>query len=159
MTQIGSEYIERYPEWRESLPGKGLAWLTEMRADAFEHFAERGFPTRRTEAWKYTNLAPLAKGVFAPKASVAGKGLAAAPAHGPNEMTAHLIVFVNGRLEADGSALNALPKGVRLITLGRGVRKGAGPDRNPPGGERQAGRARPFRNEHRAHDGRCRFDA
>ena len=45
MTQIGSEYIERYPEWRESLPGKDLAWLTEMRADAFEHFAERGFPT------------------------------------------------------------------------------------------------------------------
>ncbi len=123
MTQIGSEYIERYPEWRESLPGKDLAWLTEMRADAFEHFAERGFPTRRTEAWKYTNLAPLAKGVFAPKASVAGKGLAAAPTHAPNEMTAHRIVFVNGRLEADGSALNALPKGVRLITLGEALEK------------------------------------
>jgi len=123
MTQIGSAYIEHYPEWRKSLPGNDLAWLTEIRSDAIARFAERGFPTRRTEAWKYTNLAPLAKDVFAPKTSVAGKSLAAALADATNETTAHRIVFVNGRLAADGSARNALPKGVRLMSLGEALEK------------------------------------
>jgi len=123
MTQIGNEYIEHYPKWREDLPGKDLAWLAEIRAEAFERFTECGLPTRKTEAWKYTNLAPLTKDIFAPKVSAAVRNLTVVPAHAPNETAAHRIIFVNGRLEADDSAINALPKGVRLITLGEALEK------------------------------------
>jgi len=39
------------------LPGAGLAWLDERRANALDAFAATGVPTRRVEAWKYTDLA------------------------------------------------------------------------------------------------------
>ena len=39
------------------LPGAGLAWLDGRRVAAIEAFASGGMPTRRMEAWKYTDLA------------------------------------------------------------------------------------------------------
>jgi Fe-S cluster assembly protein SufD len=39
------------------LPGVGLAWLDKRRANALDAFAVTGVPTRRVEAWKYTDLA------------------------------------------------------------------------------------------------------
>lgn len=39
------------------LPGAGLGWLGARRAASFEAFAASGMPTRRMEAWKYTDLA------------------------------------------------------------------------------------------------------
>jgi len=40
-----------------SLPGAGLAWLDARRRAAMDAFAATGLPTRRVEAWKYTDLA------------------------------------------------------------------------------------------------------
>ena len=37
-----------------SLPGEELTWLSSQRHDALEQFVAHGFPTRKTEAWKYT---------------------------------------------------------------------------------------------------------
>ncbi|HYC14909.1 MAG TPA: hypothetical protein VEC75_11705, partial [Stellaceae bacterium] len=42
------------------------AWLSERRRDAAARFAELGFPTRRQELWRFTNLAPLLQGAFPP---------------------------------------------------------------------------------------------
>src|SRR5258706_10443149 len=39
------------------LPGAGLAWLDARRRTAIDAFAATGIPTRRVEAWKYTDLA------------------------------------------------------------------------------------------------------
>jgi len=40
-----------------ALPGAGLAWLDARRRSAMDAFAKTGVPTRRVEAWKYTDLA------------------------------------------------------------------------------------------------------
>jgi Fe-S cluster assembly protein SufD len=40
-----------------SLPGVGLAWLDAKRHAAMDAFAKTGVPTRRVEAWKYTDFA------------------------------------------------------------------------------------------------------
>jgi len=111
---LGREYMERYPEWREALPGNELPWLAERRADAFRRFAERGFPTRKVEAWKYTNLNPLTKKLFAPGAALAATP-GALPADALDEKSVHRLLFINGRA-APGATL-ALPDGVRLMPL------------------------------------------
>ncbi len=36
-------------------------WLVALRAEAIARFAELGFPSTRLEAWRYTNVAPVAK--------------------------------------------------------------------------------------------------
>lgn len=45
--------------------GEGPEWLQTRREDAWRAFLEAGLPTRRLEAWKSTNLAPLAALEFA----------------------------------------------------------------------------------------------
>jgi Fe-S cluster assembly protein SufD len=42
------------------------AWLWPLRRRAIAHVADVGFPTTRDEAWRYTNLAPLAAASFPP---------------------------------------------------------------------------------------------
>ena len=46
------------------LPGGRLPWLAALRDGAAEAFRAQGFPTRRVEAWKYTDLAPVTHARF-----------------------------------------------------------------------------------------------
>jgi Fe-S cluster assembly protein SufD len=47
-------------QFRELIASEADARLRVIRGEAFAHFEENGFPTPRTEDWKYTNVAPLA---------------------------------------------------------------------------------------------------
>ena len=40
-------------------------WLAALRRDGFARFAARGFPGPREEAWRHTNVAPIARTSFA----------------------------------------------------------------------------------------------
>ncbi|MEP6787502.1 MAG: Fe-S cluster assembly protein SufD [Acidobacteriota bacterium] len=37
------------------------SWMKSLREKAFSYFTENGFPTVKSEDWKYTNIAPIAK--------------------------------------------------------------------------------------------------
>jgi Fe-S cluster assembly protein SufD len=75
-------------------------WIAALRGQALDHFATSGLPGRRREEWSYTNVEPIARGLFEP----------AAPDHaalGRDEIervafpvfACSLFVFVNGRFE------------------------------------------------------------
>jgi Fe-S cluster assembly protein SufD len=96
-------FLARYQGLKDHLPGARLPWLAALRADAAAHVAARGFPTRRVEAWKYTDLSPVAQAGFAePLTAVAGALTL------PKPRAAARAVFVDGRFRADLSALNGL---------------------------------------------------
>ena len=99
------------------LPGAGLPWLDALRAEARSRSAD-GLPGTRMEAWKYTNLAPLAALDFAPPAAAEAAPAPADP--GPGAFAAvdgPCAVFLNGRLSARHSRLDALPAGLRVVGL------------------------------------------
>src|SRR5882724_7555365 len=113
-----SPYIRQFAEAKPSLPGSGFAWLEALRDEAISRFGKNGFPTPKVEAWKFTNLGPLARTVFPSVAMQPRPALANA------ELTAfrltpdcHLIVFVNGSFRADLSTLDHLPDGTRVVGL------------------------------------------
>jgi Fe-S cluster assembly protein SufD len=97
------------------LDGTTPAWLTERRRHAFERFQNVGFPTTREEAWKYTDVAPIARTSFQPGAAT---GLALPDLErllvpgldGPR------LVFVNGHYDARLSRTSG-PPGVRVGRL------------------------------------------
>lgn len=60
-----STAIDSLMRLRQRFAGEGPAWLQRQREDARLAFGEAGLPTRRLEAWKSTNLAPLAALEFA----------------------------------------------------------------------------------------------
>ncbi|GGF36963.1 Fe-S cluster assembly protein SufD [Aliidongia dinghuensis] len=90
------------------------AWLGTKRAEARQRFAEAGFPTKRHEAWRFTELKGLTGTSFAPapakpgNATVVGERLCRLLSH------ANRLVFVNGRFDPDHSHICSLPPGVFL---------------------------------------------
>ncbi len=111
-------WLARFEAARRALPGAGRPWAEALRSRGMDGFAARGFPSRKVEAWKYTDLKKLAKVSFEP-APVAVDGLSDAlrgelAALDPASISA---VFVNGHFRPDLSSLSSLPEGARLTSL------------------------------------------
>ena len=94
----GEKWTPHFDSFRTGAEaGDGAGWLGVLRRDAFECFRDLGFPTRRLEEWKYTNVDRIAASDFA---------LARADAPAPEAETVEelsvplfacsLFVFVNG---------------------------------------------------------------
>ncbi len=92
--------------------------LTALRAAGAEAFARLGFPTTRSEDWKYTNVSAIATTPFAAAIEREVDTLDAAALE-PYTFggTWPLVVFLNGRYAPALSQLGALPEGVRVMTL------------------------------------------
>ena len=56
-------------QFKKFLEGESNAAIKRLRQDAFARFVELGFPVVKTEDWKYTNVAPIAKGEWATPAT------------------------------------------------------------------------------------------
>ena len=98
MTQTLTEY-DRYAEQYAGIADTGPVWLRDLRKKGFDNFARLGFPTARrgNEAWKYTNVAPVARSEFSVPAlaeTPAGDTLRGAL---PWSEDWNTLVFVNGR--------------------------------------------------------------
>ncbi|MHA1107725.1 MAG: Fe-S cluster assembly protein SufD [Alphaproteobacteria bacterium] len=113
---ITAPYVSRFGEIAATLPGGAQPWLAELRADAIHSFAETGFPTIRTEAWKYTDLRRMLRTEFTAAAQT--------PAPQADALERwrlickhHRLVFVDGQFSPALSDLSALPPGVRLVSL------------------------------------------
>ena len=59
-------YLTQFNQLEKRAGGGPDAWLLPIRKAAMARFAELGFPTTRDEEWRYTNVAPIARGTFEP---------------------------------------------------------------------------------------------
>jgi Fe-S cluster assembly protein SufD len=102
----------------EALAADGApAWVQSLRADAFDRFAARGFPGPREEAWRHTNVAPIAKAAFArpePGRTVPAERLSRLDFGGA--FTGWELVFVDGRFSPGLSSASTYD-GVRILSL------------------------------------------
>jgi Fe-S cluster assembly protein SufD len=117
-----SQFVERfagqYGAAKVHLPGAGLGWLADLRESALADFVAKGLPTPKTEAWKYTNLNPLAKLPFvAAPAAKNGVVVAKLPRLLSAKSESLRFVVVNGRPRPDLSELGKLPSGVTIASL------------------------------------------
>ncbi|HXP77437.1 MAG TPA: Fe-S cluster assembly protein SufD [Stellaceae bacterium] len=118
-------------------------WLLDRRAAALKQFAALGFPTRRQEPWRFTNLAPLAGAVFppVPRPEPATHRLLLEPYLVGG--AAHRIVLIDGYVVPELSPIGRLPKGVWLGSTARALAER--PDLAEAGfDERDASSAQPF---------------
>ncbi len=107
MTQALTEY-DRYAEQYASIAGSGPEWLRGLRKKGFDNFSRLGFPTARrgNEAWKYTNVAPVARAEFSAPV------LAGTPSIGTLRETLpwvedwNTLVFLNGRFSSELSTIH-----------------------------------------------------
>lgn len=98
-----------------ALPGHDLPWLVSARQSAFERFTAHGFPARREEEWKYTDMSAIGK--RASLAPAPRDPATDAAARILSQGSGHLMVFVDGHYSGELSAVGKLPAGVRLASL------------------------------------------
>ena len=78
-------------------------WLAGRREAALSRFGELGFPTRRQEAWRFTNLRLLQGTTFAPANGITAVAPAVLDALRLADAS-HRLVFVNGRFSQELSS-------------------------------------------------------
>jgi Fe-S cluster assembly protein SufD len=98
---------EQIGNWVEQFTGQPASPFQSLRETAFKRFAELGFPTTHDEEWRFTNVAPIARGRFA-----------AATPQAPGDIdqlapwtAGNRLVFMNGQLT---ETVVDLPKGVQI---------------------------------------------
>lgn len=60
---VETQFTEKFRKFLAAEPDPAMR---KWREEAFAHFEKIGFPTPKDEDWKYTNVAPLAKGQWVP---------------------------------------------------------------------------------------------
>lgn len=112
---LGS-YLEAFGQVQQR-GSRHPAWLRSLREDAFGRFCDMGFPTLKDEAWRFTNVAPIARENFAlPNAGAADLTIEDLRPFLLSEIACRLT-FVNGRFAPSLSDCDSLPSGVEAGSL------------------------------------------
>ena len=117
MTQTLDTYT-RYADQYASLPSAGPAWLNTLRQKGYDNFARLGFPTARkgNEAWKYTNVAPVARTEFSLPSQSSAPGIDEIRSAAPWVDDWNTLVFVNGQFDNGLSHVHE-PDGVTVSSF------------------------------------------
>lgn len=113
--QAVKHYVETFEQRQDALAGDAFA---RQRETGIRLLQEQGFPTRRQENWKYTDVRPILKQAYAP----AAKETASVTAADIEQMrfrslNCHELVFVNGVYAAGLSSIGDLPEGTIVRDL------------------------------------------
>lgn len=113
--EILAAYDSAFGAAASGLPGSGAGWATRLRAGAMQDFRGAGFPTRRDEAWRYTDLGALQKRPYL--AAGAAPGISAEDLPPCLSPEGGRIVLVNGRFSAPLSRLGPIESSVTFMSL------------------------------------------
>lgn len=122
-TQAIQNYEASFEGLEKSEAIAAPAWLRTLRQQGFNRFAEAGFPTIRTEDWRFTNISAISNTPF--RLTTNGH-------HAPSlaEIASHRVpraaselVFVDGRFSPQLSSIGDLPKGVYAGNLAAEIAK------------------------------------
>lgn len=111
---------ENYQKAYLTLLEQSADWLKAMRAEYFDKFMQQGFPSRREENWKYTNIAALADVPFT--MMPATKHVLAEGLLENYRMADNLLVFINGQFSSQYSSIKSLPKDVLIGNIAAAVK-------------------------------------
>ncbi|HLU61692.1 MAG TPA: Fe-S cluster assembly protein SufD [Gammaproteobacteria bacterium] len=114
-------FVGEFRQVEGHLPGG--AWVTKLREAALARIGEQGFPTRRNEHWKYTDVSALLKAEFIP-APLASMPEAFFQGVQRFELDCHQLVFLNGVFRPNLSS-NSLPAGLTVKTLAAAIEEDA----------------------------------
>ncbi|GHE22807.1 Fe-S cluster assembly protein SufD [Halomonas urumqiensis] len=116
-----TRFLERLAERRAERAANGPepTWIAARRQAGAARFEALGFPTRRDEAWKYTDVRAIARGEFGLAQDAEFSKASAAALTLP--IDAHRLTFVDGVFAPALSQLDDLPTGVHLLPLSQAL--------------------------------------
>ena len=119
-----TEWVEATRARIDGLTDRTPEWLSSLREQGIEHFTASGFPTRRDEEWRYTNVKPIVEGPFRTPLPEATATVDVAP-FTCDALSGPRMVFVDGIFRDDLSDLSSLPDGVTVERMTDAVARNA----------------------------------
>jgi Fe-S cluster assembly protein SufD len=119
ISEVTGRYVNLYEDNIDKISGISSPYINSFRKKAFEKFCELGIPTRKNEAYKYTNLNIFFdhdyKSYFLPDASdfIKAEEFRCDVAN----LDAHGIVLLNGFYPTITDKLRQLPSGIWIGSL------------------------------------------
>lgn len=112
-------YLSEFEARKNLLAGSSDHWVLGMREQAIQQFCQDGFPTRRHEEWKYTDLTEMSEQLFQPLISPdkTESEISSKPRQSGSE--AVTVRFENGRWLSTEAGLDLPPPGVMITSLGK----------------------------------------
>ena len=109
-----SSYSQQYAEQSSA----GPAWLNGLRQNGFDNFSRLGFPTARrgNEAWKYTNVAPIARSELSLPTAASVPEIGQVRQSAPWVDDWNTLVFLDGRFSSELSNIHE-QSGVTISSL------------------------------------------
>ncbi|MFQ5511588.1 MAG: Fe-S cluster assembly protein SufD [Candidatus Krumholzibacteriia bacterium] len=116
--------IKRFAKLEAETPRTGPKWLAGLRASARDGLIRHGFPTTRTEGWRFTRLRPLLSRDFCLEKQYHPNGLSTADVAGLtfDDTDCRRLVLVSGNPAQGLSAVGRLPEGVHVESLAEALR-------------------------------------
>ncbi|GED22041.1 Fe-S cluster assembly protein SufD [Halomonas halmophila] len=111
-------FLDRLAE-RNAQRGNEPTWVAARRQAGAARFEALGFPHRRVEDWKYTNVRDIARTDFTLAGDAEFSPATAAALTLP--VDAHRLTFVDGVFAPALSALGDLPEGVQVLPLSQAL--------------------------------------
>jgi len=100
------------------LSGSDVPWLREMRQQACRDLAQKGFPDRKQEAWRYSPLGGLLAKHFIPADSGHDVSLSEFTDElALSGLNSYRLVFVNGHYSPNLSDQDKLPPGITITDI------------------------------------------
>jgi Fe-S cluster assembly protein SufD len=125
VTEIADRYLTLYKENIDRISGSSSSYINSFRESAFEKFSELGIPTKKNEAYKYTNLNIFFdhdyKNYFMPVPSDFEE--AEKFRCDVTDLDAHGVVLLNGFYPTINEKLRQLPSGVWIGSLNEAALK------------------------------------
>ena len=119
-------WLAEHERFLRELPADEPASVKALRRLGIERFAALGFPTLRQEDWRFTNVAPVARGTFVrPQTDPNDPDRGADPARLAvlDFETSARLVFVDGRFSAKLSQVDELPAGTVVTSLAEALER------------------------------------
>ncbi|MDR5859771.1 Fe-S cluster assembly protein SufD [Halomonas eurihalina] len=111
-------FLDRLAE-RNAQRGDEPTWIAARRQAGAARFEALGFPHRRVEEWKYTDVRDIARNDFVLTENADFSPATAAALTLP--LDAHRLTFVDGVFAPALSDLGSLPEGVQVLPLSRAL--------------------------------------
>jgi len=112
-------YLTEYHMHKGLLAGNGQDWLDRMREQAISGFVNSGFPTRRNEEWKYTDLTEMGAQSFKPVIN-GDPAVLKADVQKRSGSGEHIRVFFeNGCWLSEETGSDLPPPGATITSLGK----------------------------------------
>jgi Fe-S cluster assembly protein SufD len=101
-----AEELDVYRAAYERQPAPGGEWLRALKSDAFARFSQRGFPTTRDEAWKYTSVSAIVRKAWRDPGTSRPSDARLRQLGFGGAFAGQEVVFVDGRLVPELSTLH-----------------------------------------------------